>query len=184
MEDDLQESGFKLKLVDEDLTRLQAEIPGVAGSPYEGGRFELEICVPSDYPFAAPRARFIKNVWHPNVCSHTGEVGCFGLEDEWRPNITMATLLVMIQALLSKPVVLQDLQDAVVATQYDTNRQLFEETARFWTQEFAGACGERNLYMVAKVDRLCELGAGRVEAITALSRFNWNLKRATNDILG
>ncbi|EKC98300.1 hypothetical protein A1Q2_07314 [Trichosporon asahii var. asahii CBS 8904] len=33
----------------------KAVIPGPAGSPYEGGEFEVEIRVPDDYPYATPQ---------------------------------------------------------------------------------------------------------------------------------
>ena len=53
---------------------LRATILGPAGSPYEGGRFEVEITVPRSYPFVSPKCRFLTKIWHPNVDHKTGEV--------------------------------------------------------------------------------------------------------------
>lgn len=53
---------------------LRATILGPEGSPYEGGRFEVEITVPRSYPFVSPKCRFLTKIWHPNVDHKTGEV--------------------------------------------------------------------------------------------------------------
>lgn len=34
-----------------DIFAWKAVMPGPAGSPYEGGRFEVDIRIPSDYPY-------------------------------------------------------------------------------------------------------------------------------------
>ena len=53
---------------------LRATILGPEGSPYEGGRFDVEITVPRSYPFVSPKCRFLTKIWHPNVDHKTGEV--------------------------------------------------------------------------------------------------------------
>lgn len=42
---------------------------GAEGSPYEGGRFEIDIRMPEEYPFSPPIMRFITPVYHP-VCKN------------------------------------------------------------------------------------------------------------------
>ena len=53
---------------------LVGTITGPQGSPYSGGRFQIEIILPETYPFVAPKFRFITKVWHPNVNHLTGDV--------------------------------------------------------------------------------------------------------------
>lgn len=42
-------------------------ISGPEDSPFEGGRFKLELFLPEEYPMAAPKVRFITRIYHPNV---------------------------------------------------------------------------------------------------------------------
>ena len=36
-------------------------------SPYEGGKFDLELFLPEEYPMAAPKVRFMTKIYHPNI---------------------------------------------------------------------------------------------------------------------
>lgn len=36
-------------------------------SPYEGGRFHLELFLPEEYPMSAPKVRFMTRIYHPNI---------------------------------------------------------------------------------------------------------------------
>ena len=50
--------------------------------------------------------------------------------------MTIRTVLISIQAMLGQPEA-DDPQDAVVASQYKSNREMFDETARLWAVHFA-----------------------------------------------
>ncbi|TMS23175.1 Ubiquitin-conjugating enzyme E2 K [Larimichthys crocea] len=63
---------IKVDLVDENFTELMGEIAGPPDTPYEGGRYQLEIKIPETYPFNPPKVRFITKIWHPNISSVTG----------------------------------------------------------------------------------------------------------------
>ena len=45
----------------------RAVLQGPAGSPYEGGAFELAISVPEQYPLVPPEVKFRTKIFHPNV---------------------------------------------------------------------------------------------------------------------
>ncbi|KAJ0397969.1 hypothetical protein P43SY_003877 [Pythium insidiosum] len=52
---------------DDQLDRLEAQILGPEGSPYEGGVFLLDIEISERYPFEPPKVRFVTSIYHPNI---------------------------------------------------------------------------------------------------------------------
>lgn len=46
---------IKIELVNDSWTELRGEIAGPPDTPYEGGKFVLEIKVPETYPFNPPK---------------------------------------------------------------------------------------------------------------------------------
>ena len=49
---------------DSDLTKLTGEIAGPPDTPYEGGRYLLEIIIPETYPFNPPKVSKIQFILH------------------------------------------------------------------------------------------------------------------------
>ena len=98
--------------------------------------------------------RFDTKIWHPNISSQTGAICLDILKDEWSPALTIRTALLSLQALLCNPEP-DDPQDAVVASQYKNNRELFNSTARAWTVEHAKDPAQ---VLEEKVKKLAELG--------------------------
>lgn len=86
---------------DNDLYRWTATIAAPAASLYANRNFELSIRLPKNYPHNAPKICFTAPIFHPNV-SNTGEVKMAELEaQQWCPALTIRTLLISVQALLS-----------------------------------------------------------------------------------
>lgn len=99
---DLQNAGWDIELVDDKITEWQLALSGPDNSPYFGGTFLLSLVFPEDYPFGAPKLRFLTKIYHPNIDIKGGV--CMGvLKDDWRPVITVQKLLVMVNALLVQP---------------------------------------------------------------------------------
>ncbi len=82
---------------------LQATISGPPGSPFEGGRFEMELEVPENYPLTPPKAKFVTKVFHPNVHFKTGEICLDILKTAWTPAWTLQSVCRAIIALLEDP---------------------------------------------------------------------------------
>ncbi|CAG9770919.1 unnamed protein product [Ceutorhynchus assimilis] len=171
---------IKLDLVDNNYTELRGEIAGPPDTAYEGGNFVLEIKVPETYPFNPPKVRFITKIWHPNISSVTGAICLDILKDQWAAAMTLRTVLLSLQALLSaaEP---DDPQDAVVARQYKENVEMFRLTARHWTNAYAGG-PNANPECDEKIKRLVDMGIEEHQARVALSSYNWDLERATEQL--
>ena len=63
---------IKLEPDESNIFAWKATIPGPAGSPYEGGVFDVDIKIPGDYPFSPPRLHFLTKVYHCNIAPNGG----------------------------------------------------------------------------------------------------------------
>lgn len=167
-------------MINDNYTELKGEIDGPPDTPYEGGKFVLEIKVPETYPFNPPKVRFMTKIWHPNISSVTGAICLDILKDQWAAAMTLRTVLLSLQALLAaaEP---DDPQDAVVAKQFKENSEMFLMTARHWTNVYAGGPNV-NPDCDDKIRRLQDMGVDDHQARVALSSYNWDLERATEQL--
>ncbi|XP_050075607.1 ubiquitin-conjugating enzyme E2-22 kDa [Anopheles maculipalpis] len=178
--EEITQCSIKLEMVNDNFTELRGEIAGPPDTPYEGGKFMLEITVPETYPFNPPKVKFMTKIWHPNISSVTGAICLDILKDNWAAAMTLRTVLLSLQALLAaaEP---DDPQDAVVATQYKDNHEMFILTAKHWTNVYAGG-PFANTDFDQKVQRLRDMGIPEYDARAALSRHNWHLERASEQL--
>jgi len=112
-----------------------ASIPGHEGSPYEGGLFRLEIHLPHDYPFSAPKILFLTRIYHMNI-SDRGAVCIDILKNQWSPALSIFKVILSLSSLLTDP----NPQDPLVpsiATEYVRNRKQHDNNARHWTELYA-----------------------------------------------
>jgi len=80
-----------------------ARLRGPAGSPFEGGCFEVSITVPPQYPLSPPAMKFETKIFHPNVHYETGEICLDILKSQWSPAWGLQAACRAIVALLSDP---------------------------------------------------------------------------------
>ena len=93
--------------------------------------------------------------------------------------MTLRTALLSLQALLCNPEP-DDPQDAVVASQYKNNRELFNQTARNWTLEHAK---DPDKVFEEKVKKLCDMGFEETSVRNALNECAMDEAAALNSIL-
>eukprot|EP00930_Biecheleria_cincta_P027467 TRINITY_DN19297_c0_g2_i1.p1 TRINITY_DN19297_c0_g2~~TRINITY_DN19297_c0_g2_i1.p1 ORF type:complete len:207 (-),score=50.29 TRINITY_DN19297_c0_g2_i1:228-848(-) len=178
-EKDAKEGLVSAGMVDGDLTKWKAMLKGPEGTPYAGGHFEIDIQIPADYPYNPPKMKFDTKIWHPNISSQTGAICLDVLGKEWSPALTIRTALLSIMALLSaaEP---DDPQDAEVANMYKSNRELFNQTAKYWTETFAALNTSTN---DEKVQKICDMGFTREQAASALEKHGYDETMALNSLL-
>lgn len=172
-------SGVKaLPYTEGDLRHLKGTINGPSGTPYEGGVFEIDINIPTAYPFEPPKMKFLTKIWHPNISSQTGAICLDILKDQWSPALTIKTALLSLQALMCSPEP-GDPQDAEVAKMYIGDRKKFDSTAKFWTDSYAKASNKDEV-----IARVCEMGFDKESAKKALEKHSWDESAAVNELLG
>ncbi|KAL3231603.1 Ubiquitin-conjugating enzyme E2 1 [Nakaseomyces bracarensis] len=172
------EANITLEFVSEsDIHHLKGSFLGPPGTPYEGGKFIVDIEVPMEYPFKPPKMKFDSKVYHPNISSVTGAICLDILKNAWSPVITLKSALISLQALLQSPEP-NDPQDAEVAQHYLRDRESFNKTAALWTKQYASAEGssdsvdEAQLYGIDPeiVKEFESQGFERAKIIEALRR--------------
>lgn len=119
------------------LYEWEASIIGPEGSPYEGGKFLLDLVFPEDYPFRPPRVRFRTRIYHCNI-DRRGNISVDILQQRngWSPALTVAKLLLSISSLLADCIPTQPLS-LDVAWLYLRNREEHDRIARVWTARYA-----------------------------------------------
>lgn len=177
---DTETSGITAVPVGSSLSHLTGTLKGPVGTPYEGGIFEVDIHVPSTYPFEPLKMKFTTRIWHPNVSSQTGAICLDILKDQWSPALTIKTALVSLQALLSTPEP-SDPQDAEVAKQYLKDYDTWAKTARFWTETYATPRKEEG--MEEKVAKLTAMGFADEAVRKALAANDGNEEAALMSLL-
>lgn len=172
----------KVELIDDSYTRLRGEITGPPETPFEDGNYKLDIIIPETYPFNPPKVHFVTKIWHPNISSVTGAICLDILKDQWAAAMTLRTVLLSIQALLSSPEP-DDPQDAVVARQYKEHPEVYWRTAKHWAEVYAGAPSSHNIDFEQKISRLTSMGFTKTQSLVALSTHSWNSERAVESLL-
>ncbi|BGO95086.1 hypothetical protein NBRC10512_006369 [Rhodotorula toruloides] len=120
---------------EDNLRYFDVVISGPDSSPFEGGKFKLELFLPDDYPMAPPKVRFLTKIYHPNI-DKLGRICLDILKDKWSPALQIRTVLLSIQALLSAPNPDDPLANDVAA-HWKENEKDAMRVSREWTQKFA-----------------------------------------------
>lgn len=128
-------AGISATPYQDNLRYFAVAIEGPTDSPYERGVFQLELFLPSDYPMAPPKVRFLTKIYHPNV-DKLGRICLDILKDKWSPALQIRTVLLSIQALLSAPNP-DDPLDNNVAEVWKSNEPEALRRAREFTESFA-----------------------------------------------
>lgn len=135
-------AGTSVELKDEsNLHAWKVSMEGPSGTPFAGGKFEIELTLPSNYPFKPPTVTFKTKIYHPNVSNDSppnSGLMCLGMlrDTEWKPSTKMVAVLEYIRMLLREP----DPDDAVeakIADQFKQDRSSFEKEAKEWTKRYA-----------------------------------------------
>ena len=117
---------ISVKKINDDIMHWEAVISGPEKSPFENGKFVLDIQFPENYPFLPPKVMFKTKVFHPNIDSN-GSICLDILKSTWSPALTIIKVLLSISSLLVDPNP-NDPLDTVAANLYKSNREEYNKT--------------------------------------------------------
>jgi ubiquitin-protein ligase len=108
------------------------------GTEWEGGTFRLQFVFTEDYPTKAPQVRFITKMFHPNIYTD-GKICLDTLQKNWTPGLTITSVLISIQSLLSDPNPMSPANN-VAAQIYqqdraEYNRKVLENVEMSWAHQ-------------------------------------------------
>ena len=82
---------------------VYAEIQGPENTPFENGVFKMKLVLPSDYPTSAPKGYFLTKIFHPNIRQPSGEICVNTLKRDWKPDLGLRHVLMVIRCLMIEP---------------------------------------------------------------------------------
>jgi|TARA_B100000282_G_scaffold270179_1_gene224064 ubiquitin-conjugating enzyme E2 D/E len=116
---------------EDNMFRWSAILNGPEGSPYENGKFKLNIVFPTDYPFKPPKINFVTKIYHCNINS-SGSICLDILRDQWSPALTITKILLSLSSLLNDPNPSDPLVPDI-AKKYLENKEEHDNLAKEWT---------------------------------------------------
>ena len=118
---------------------LKAIIQGPIDSPYEGGKYHLNITFHSDYPFKPPKCNFETKIFHTQI-NYYGSIYLDILRDQWSPAITIEKLLnlyiVSLFYLYYEESRFLNIEAQIL---YESNKYEYYKKAREWAIKYADA---------------------------------------------
>lgn len=124
-----------ISLMGDDIFNWEVELVGPDNSPYVGGIFVLKMEFPAQYPFKAPKLRFLTKTYHPSVQWESGDI-CQDVVGNWGPTLNAKHCLQVIYSMLQSPESDHPLEEEI-AQQLREKPKEFEKTAKKYTKEFA-----------------------------------------------
>jgi len=86
-----------------DLKHWEVTIPGPPGTPFEEGKFKIDIKLDDNYPNSKPDCHFVTKVFHPNIKFTDGSI-CVKLLNSWTSkNSSICGIVVALYGLLKDP---------------------------------------------------------------------------------
>lgn len=94
---------IEVVIKNDNLSILTAFIVGPEGTPFENGRFEIELHFSDSYPQQPPKGYFKTKIWHPNVEWNRGDICVNTLKRDWNEKLGVKHILIAVRSLMIVP---------------------------------------------------------------------------------
>jgi len=128
-------TGITVEPDESNLYHWSCVIKASADSPYKNGKFKFNIVFPETFPFKPPEVAFVTKIYHPGI-NEKGEICIAILRDEWKPSISISSVLSTVQEKLNNPSA-DDPYEPDIAAELKSNHAKFLSVAKDWTKKFA-----------------------------------------------
>ncbi|EGN95458.1 hypothetical protein SERLA73DRAFT_142159 [Serpula lacrymans var. lacrymans S7.3] len=128
--------GITVDAEEDNLFMWKCAVKGTSNSPYRNGTFRFVLELPQNFPFKPPNVTFTTKIYHPGI-NDEGQI-CVPIlrGDEWKPSITLSTVLAVIQEKVNNPSP-DDPFEPEIAALMKTDKATFLATARDHTKKYA-----------------------------------------------
>ncbi|KAJ8078708.1 hypothetical protein PM082_012991 [Marasmius tenuissimus] len=127
--------GLRVEAKDDNLFEWSCAIVADSTSPYKGGTFLFTLTLPQNFPFKAPNVVFQTKIYHPGI-NEEGSICVPVLRDEWKPSVSLSTVLSIIQEKVNNPSP-DDPYEPEIAALLKNDKSKFLATAKEWTKKYA-----------------------------------------------
>jgi len=127
--------GVTVEPKDDNLFEWKCAVKAASDSPYKNGTFHFNVSLPQTFPFKAPSVTFTTKIYHPGI-NEEGAICVPILRDEWKPSVTMSTVLAIIQEKVNNPTP-DDPFEPEIAALLKNDRAKFLATAKEHTKKHA-----------------------------------------------
>lgn len=134
-------SNYDVRMASDDsLEEFYVHFEGPKESPYEGGHWNIHVCLPEEYPYKSPSIGFCNAIFHPNVDESSGSVCLDVINQTWSPMFDLRNVFdVFLPQLLLYPNAADPLnQDAAALHMADPDA--YRERVKSYVQEYAQLC--------------------------------------------
>ncbi|KAJ7109228.1 ubiquitin-conjugating enzyme/RWD-like protein [Mycena epipterygia] len=127
--------GITVETKEDNLFEWKCAIKADSDSPYKNGTFHFTLSLPPNFPFKAPTVTFTTKIYHPGI-NEEGSICVPVLRDEWKPSVTLSSVLVIIQEKVNNPSP-DDPFEPEIAALLKNDKAKFLATAKEHTKKYA-----------------------------------------------
>lgn len=124
-----------LNTVGNDLYRWSGYIVGPPDTPYEGGKFKINIKFTDKYPMQPPNMNFTTRIYHPNI-AESGSICLDILKHNWSPALRIHKVLHSLISLFDDPNPSSSL-NGTAGRLYKSDKTKYDETVRQYVRDYA-----------------------------------------------
>ncbi|KAJ6496531.1 ubiquitin-conjugating enzyme/RWD-like protein [Mycena polygramma] len=127
--------GINVETKEDNLFEWKCAIKADSASPYKNGTFHFTLSLPQNFPFKAPTVTFTTKIYHPGI-NEEGSICVPVLRDEWKPSVTLSSVLAIIQEKVNNPRP-DDPFEPEIAALLKNDKAKFLATAKEFTKKHA-----------------------------------------------